>query len=163
MTTKRILAILSTLLVIGVLSLHSKAIRIMSDQLRNDYIQDLQTLLNYEDEELRASIPYVVNPFFFEQPLLLKLRAPGGVKDMDLLKAIGDTLVAEISGAFVRGSRRSLLMKNGELIKEGDSITKKVANFGGLETTVTIESIDRDKFVLKLNESVITVDLTGNE
>ena len=161
MTTRRIFVILSLTFVVGAISLHAKARRIVSDHIRNEYVQDLESLLNYEDEDLRARIPYTVNPFFFEQPLLLKLRAPGGLKDQDLLQSVGASLINDISGAFVRGSRRYLLMKNGDLVKEGDTITRKVESFGGLETTVTVDEIGKDKFVLKLNKTAITVDLTA--
>ena len=163
MITSRILFFLLLTLVVGVASADAKARRIVSDKVRNDSIQKLESLLNYEDEGLQASIPYTVNPFFFEQPLLLKLRAPGGVKDQDLLQTIGNNLINEISGAFVRGSKRYLLMKNGNLIKEGDKITRRVESFGGLETVVTVDEIGRDKFILKLNKAAITIDLTAIE
>lgn len=162
MTNRRSIILLSFAILFGVTSLHS-ATRIMSDKLRNEAIQDLKSLLNYEDEELRSRIPNTVNPFFFEQPLLLKLRAPGGVKDQDILETVGEMLIEEVSGAFVRGSKRYLLMKNGELIKEGDTITEQLESFGGMETTVTVEDIERERFVLKLNKTVLTVDLAVTE
>ena len=162
MINRRTIILVFLTLLLGVVSLNS-ATRIMSDRDRNDSIQNLKLLLHYEDEELRARIPYTINPFFFEQPLLLKLRAPGGVKDKDILDTVRQILVGDISGAFVRGSRRYLLMKNGDLIKEGDTITEQLESFGGMETTVTVESIGRETFVLRLNKTVLTVDLTAAE
>lgn len=151
------------ILTVCVSSTYSRASRIMGIKAREDIIADLERLLNFEDQEFRDSIPAVVSPFYFEQPLVLKLRAPGGLNDDDLLQSIGEAIASEVSGAFVRGSRRSLLMKNGELIKEGDSLTRIVEEFGGLETSVSIEKIERDGFVLKLNDSSRTVELLPPE
>lgn len=163
MSHNRILVLLLTWVFLGIIPVHSRAVRIISDVKRDAFIDELHLILNYKDDELKSSIPYVINPFFFEQPLLLKLRMPGGVKDQDVLKSMGELLASEITGAFIRGSKRSLLMKNGELIREGDIITRTIADFGDMETTVLIEKIERYRFVLKLNNSVRTVDLSSSE
>lgn len=163
MSHNRILVLLLTWVFLGIIPVHSRAVRIISDVKRDAFIDELHLILNYKDDELKSSIPYVINPFFFEQPLLLKLRIPGGVKDQDVLKSMGELLASEITGAFIRGSKRSLLMKNGELIREGDIITRTIADFGDMETTVLIEKIERYRFVLKLNNSVRTVDLSSSE
>lgn len=137
-----------------------RASRILSDQDREAYLSDLESLLAYEDSELEQAMPYMINPFFFDQPLLLKLRAPGGVSDADLLASVAAVLVDEVSGAFVRGDRRSLLMKSGDLLREGDYISRNLPDLGGIQASVTIVSIERERFVLELNNSRLQVDLT---
>lgn len=137
-----------------------RASRILSDQDRETYLSDLEALLDYEDSDLEQAIPYMINPFFFDQPLLLKLRAPGGVSDTDLLASVAAVLIDEVSGAFVRGDRRSLLMKSGDLLREGDRISRNLPDLGGIQATVTIVSIERERFVLELNQSRLEVDLT---
>jgi len=135
--------------------------KIMSDQNREDYVSGLESIINYKDSELEQVIPYIINPFFFDQPLLLKLRAPGGVSDVDVLKSFGDVIINEVSGAFVRGSKRFLLMKSGDLLKEGDKVTRALPDLGDLDGTVTIGAIQREKFALKLNNVEIMLDLSG--
>jgi hypothetical protein len=139
----------------------ARTTRILSDKSRDEAIQNLEGILSRKDTALISEFPYVVNPFFFEQPLLLKLRAPGGISDLDLLKAVGAQLLDELSGAFVRGSRRSLLMESGDLVKEGDELTRKVVAFGGVETKVTVLEIARGHFVLGLNNSRYHVDMAS--
>jgi len=138
----------------------AKASRIMTDKVRDDYIAELESLIDYKDKDLEQAIPAVINPFFFEQPLILKLRAPGGITDQDILKSFGDVISVEVSGAFVRGSKRSLLMKSGELLKEGDKVTRALPDLGGMAANVTIGAIEREKFYIKLNNTEFTVDLS---
>ena len=151
------------LLAFTTIALNAKVNRITPQKARAQWNADLEAILNFKNEELKASFPYVINPFFFEQPLILKLKMPGGVKDVDLLDSMGGLIKGEVSGAFVRGSRRSLLMKNGELIKEMDKLTRVLTDFGNMEITVTIVEILKDGFVLELNDSTHIVDLSGKE
>lgn len=152
------------LFVLGLLGLSpawaARSTRILSETEREAYLTDLESILEYQDTDLAQSIPYLINPFFFEQPLLLKLRAPGGVSDKDLLASIAVVLLDEVSGAFVRADRRSLLMKSGDLLREGDRISRSLPDLGGIQASVTIGSIERDRFILELNSSEYEVDLT---
>lgn len=134
--------------------------RILSAEKRSDFIQRMEAVLSYQDETLRDNFPYVLNPFYFEQPLVLKLRVPGGVSDGDVLEAAAAMMAPEVSGAFVRGSKRSLLMKSGDLVKEGDQITRTLPQLGEIEATVLVSRIYRDGFSLVLNQSSIDVKLS---
>ncbi len=149
----------TAVLLIITTSLFSQVRRILPSEVRAEYIDKARSLLNYENEELKANIPYVVNPYFFEQPLLLKINSPGGLDDRDLLQAVGTMLVGELSGAFIRGQRRSLLMNNGELLREGDEITREIPEFNNMQTTVTIALIRSDGFTLELNNTEYDVIL----
>lgn len=135
--------------------------RIMTDTQREDYLNTLIAIAEYEDKDLEEAIPYTINPFFFDLPLLLKLKAPGGISDEDVLISFSNVIINEISGAFVRGSKRSLLMKSGDLLREGDQLTRELPDLGNLEAKVTIGGIERDRFVLKLNNREYVVDLSG--
>ncbi|MEQ9825286.1 MAG: hypothetical protein ABQ298_12955 [Puniceicoccaceae bacterium] len=143
------------------LSVSARSSRILSDQDRESYLSDLESILQYQDSDLEQAIPYIINPFFFDQPLLLKLRAPGGVSDTDLLASVARVLVDEVSGAFVRGDRRSLLMKSGDLLREGDHITRTLPDLGGIQSSVTIVRIERERFILERNGFRHEVDLSG--
>jgi len=136
--------------------------RIMTDAQREDYLNEIRAIADYEDPKLEEAIPYIINPFFFDLPLLLKLKAPGGISDEDVLLSFSNVILNEISGAFVRGTKRSLLMKSGELLREGDQITRQLPDLGNIEAKVTVREIHRDRFVLKLNNSEYVVDLSGN-
>lgn len=146
----------------GSAMLQARTSRIMTDAQREDYLNEIRTVVDYEDPKLEEAIPYIINPFFFDLPLLLKLKAPGGISDEDVLVSFSNVILNEISGAFVRGSKRSLLMKSGELLREGDQIVRKLPDLGNIEAKVTIHEIQRDRFVLKLNNSDYVVDLSGN-
>ncbi len=132
----------------------------MVDRMREDYITSLDSIINYKDGELEQSIPYTINPFFFDQPLLLKLKAPGGISDEDVLGSFRDVIISEVSGAFVRGNKRYLLMKSGDLLKEEDRVVRKLPDLGDLEATVVIGPIQKDMFVLILNGSEFNVILS---
>jgi hypothetical protein len=144
----------------AVVSAQTRSARIMSERERKAMIEELESILEYKDAELEQLIPYIINPFFFEQPLLLKLRAPGGISDQDILTAFSSVLLDEVSGAFVRGDRRSLLMKSGELLREGEKITRSLPALGGVQASVEIGLIERESFLLKLNSSELAVVLT---
>lgn len=147
---------------VGSTALQARTSRIMSDAQREAYLNEIRAVTDYNDPKLEEAIPYIINPFFFDLPLLLKLKAPGGISDEDVLVSFSNVILNEISGAFVRGNKRSLLMKSGELLREGDQLTRELPDLGNIQTKVTVREIHRDRFVLKLNNSEYVVDLSGN-
>ena len=142
-------------------SLYARTSRILTDIQRDEYLKQIESIIDYSDSDLEEAIPYIVNPFFFDLPLILKLKAPGGISDQDILQSFSSVVINEISGAFVRGSKRSLLMKSGDLLKEGDVLVRALPDLGNIEAKVTISVIQRDRFVLKLNNTEYVVDLSG--
>ena len=159
MSRAKYISILMVLL-LSALSVFARTPRIMSNTDRDGYLERLESLIHYHDADLEEAIPYIVNPFFFEQPLILKIKAPGGISDVDILESFSSLLVKEISGAFVRGSKRSLLMKSGDLLKEGDEVIRSLPDLGGLEAKVVIGTIQRKQFLLELNNEEYVVDLS---
>jgi hypothetical protein len=136
---------------------------IVADKRRNSDIEDLSRIIRFEDAELRAKIPYLISPFFFKQPILLELRRPGGMTDTTILAKIGIMVGRDVSGAFVRGNTSYLIMKNGELLKEGDSITRSIPEFGNMQAQLIVGRIGHDSFILKLNRTEISVELAKSE
>jgi hypothetical protein len=136
---------------------------ILTHQSRVNTLAQIKSLLAYEDLELKEKIPFVATPFFFEQPLLLLLRAPGGVKQLDMLKSMSNVLQREISGSFVRGNRSVILLKNGVLLTEGDGITRNLPEFGGMAATATIAIIDRTGYTLEMGKTRLFVDLSKGD
>jgi hypothetical protein len=136
---------------------------ILNQRIRVNTLTQIEELLSFSNPELKDAIPSVSTPFFFEQPLLLVLRAPGGIKQLDMLKSMANVLQLEISGSFVRGNRSVILLKNGGLLSEGDTVTRSLPNYGGMATTATIAVIDRNGYTMEMGNSRFFVDLSKGD
>lgn len=130
----------------------AKVERIMPLKVRKDYIARLEHFLNYEDLELKASISEVVNPFFFEQPLIL-----ARFSDKDRISALGSLLQREVSGAIVSGGRSYLQMKSGSLLREGETVVRVVPNLGNMRVEAVISNIAQGRFSLRMNDTSVDV------
>lgn len=133
-------------------SLMAKVERIMPLKVRRDYIAKLEHYLQYEDKRIEASIDEVVNPFFFEQPLIL-----ARFSDVEKVSALGEVLQRDVSGAIVSGGRSYLQMKSGSLLREGETVVRVVPSLGNMRVEAVISGIAQDRFTLRMNDSVVDV------
>ncbi len=151
MRSKWILGLL-LVLVVSASDLTAKVERIMPLRVRRDYIARLEHYLSYKDADLVSSIGDVVNPFFFEQPLIL-----ARFSDVEKVSALGAVLQRDVSGAIVSGGRSYLQMKTGSLLREGETVVRVVPSLGNMRVEAVVSGIAQDRFTLRMNDAVVDV------
>lgn len=150
-TRKKVLSVL-LLVMLSASPLMAKIERIMPLRVRKDYITKMEHYMFFEDKELFDQIDDVVNPFFFEQPLIL-----ARFSDEEKVSALGGVLQREVSGAIVSGGRSYLQMKSGSLLREGDTVVRVVPSLGNMRVEAVISGIAQDRFTLGMNDAKVDV------
>jgi len=141
--------------------------RVLTYPMREHVLAVAETHLNQVDEEFKATIETLDNPYAFKEvvefvPRVIE-KKPDPVEasveydDASILKVVGRNLATQVSGTLARGATHYLQLQGGVMLKSGASFPAKIPQIAGQSFTVTLVDVNSRGYTLKMGAASLTL------
>ena len=141
--------------------------RVLTYPMREHVLAVAETHLNQVDEEFKATIETLDNPYAFKEvvefvPRVIE-KKPDPVEasveydDASILKVVGRNLATQVSGTLARGATHYLQLQSGVMLKPGYSFSAKTPQVAGQSFTVTLVDVNSRGYTLKMGNASLTL------